>query len=177
VPLPASLQRFLDAGSPPILFTPGSANQTAAPFFRAAVDASARLGRRALLLTRFPGHLPPLPATAHHESFVPLTQVLPRCAALVSHGGIGTIAQGLLAGVPQLTMPMGFDQPDNATRLHRLGVGRWVVPSAFEGERVARVLSDLLGDPAVTERCRHWSTRLRSCNAIEETCDLLEQPA
>jgi UDP:flavonoid glycosyltransferase YjiC (YdhE family) len=172
-----ALERFLDAGSPPILFTPGSANQTAARFFRAAVDASLRLGRRALLLTRFPGHLPPLPATVHHEPFVPLAQVLPRCAALVSHGGIGTLAQGLSAGVPQLTMPMGFDQPDNATRLNRLGVGRWVVPSAFQGARVASELAGLLDDPAVAERCGHWSRQLRSRNAIEETCDLLEHPA
>ncbi len=115
--LPASLERFLDDGPPPVLFTPGTANQAAAHFFRAALDATQRLGRRALLLTRYSGHLPVLPPSAHHEPFVPLSHVLPRCAALVSHAGIGTLAQGLAAGVPQLTMPMGFDQPDNATRL------------------------------------------------------------
>ena len=46
--LAPGLLRFLDAGDPPIVFTPGSANQNAASFFRAAVDASARLGRRGL---------------------------------------------------------------------------------------------------------------------------------
>lgn len=175
--LPASLRRFLDAGSPPVLFTPGSANQAASRFFRAAVDATESLGRRALLLTRYTGHLPRLPATAHHEPFVPLADVLPRCAALVSHGGIGTLAQGLAAGVPQVTMPMGFDQPDNATRLERLGVGRWVVPARFDGDRVAAALRDLLDDVAVSARCRQWADRIRSRNAIEETCDLLEQLA
>ena len=90
------------------------------------------------------------PPTAHHEAFVPLSDVLPRCAALVSHGGIGTLAQGLAAGVPQLTMPMGFDQPDNATRLERLGVGRWVVPSKFDGDRVAATLRVLLEDGRTT---------------------------
>ena len=175
--LPASLQRFLDSGSPPVLFTPGSANQAASRFFRAAVDATERLGRRALLLSRYTGHLPRLPPTAHHEPFVPLADVLPRCAALVSHGGVGTLAQGLAAGVPQVTMPMGYDQPDNATRLERLGVGRWVVPAKFDGDRVAAALRDLLDDERVATRCRHWSDRIRSHNAIEETCDLLEQPA
>ena len=175
--LPDSLTRFLDNGSPPVLFTPGTANQSAAQFFRAALDATQKLGRRALMLTRYPGQLPPLPATAHHEPFVPLAHILPRCAALVSHGGIGTLAQGLAAGVPQLTMPMGFDQPDNVTRLERLGVGRWLVPEKFDGERVASTLAGLLDDQGTAESCRRWSEQICAHNGIEETCDLLEQLA
>jgi UDP:flavonoid glycosyltransferase YjiC (YdhE family) len=175
--LPLGLQRFLDEGEPPLLFTPGSANQAADRFFRAALEAASLLGRRALFLTRYTNHLPPLPPTAHYEPFVPLAHVLPRCAALVSHAGIGTLAQGLATGTPQLTMPMGFDQPDNATRLHRLGVGRWLVPSKFDGTRVAETLRDLLGDDRIAANCRRWSNEIRAHNAIEETCDLLEELA
>lgn len=175
--LPLSLRTFLDAGSPPVLFTPGSANQAASRFFQAAIDATERLGRRALLLTRYTGHVPKLPPTAHHESFVPFADVLPRCSALVSHGGIGTSAQGLATGVPQLTMPMGFDQPDNATRLARLGVGTWVVPSQFDGAHVADALGGLLDDGRTAVNCRTWADRIKGRNAIEETCDLLEQLA
>jgi rhamnosyltransferase subunit B len=177
VEVPVDTMRFMDAGSPPIVFTPGSANQAAEPFFRAAIDASARLGRRALLLTRYPGQLPSLPPFVHYEPFVPLSKVLPRCAALVHHGGIGTLAQGLAAGVPQLTMPMGFDQPDNATRLHRLGVGRWIRPSDFTGKPVADALHELMEDPRTRAQCQHWSNRMGTGKAIERTCDLLEQLA
>jgi UDP:flavonoid glycosyltransferase YjiC (YdhE family) len=106
-----------------------------------------------------------------------LSHVLPRCAALVSHAGIGTLAQGLAAGVPQLTMPMGFDQPDNATRLQRLGVARWLVPARFDGERVATELAGLLDDNGTAARCRRWSDQIGAHDAIEETCDLLEQLA
>jgi len=74
-------------------------------------------------------------------------------------------------------MPMGFDQPDNATRLERLGVGRWVVPSKFDGDRVAAALRVLLADGRTAASCREWSERIRAHNAIEETCDLLEQLA
>jgi UDP:flavonoid glycosyltransferase YjiC (YdhE family) len=172
--LAPGLLRFLDAGDPPIVFTPGSANQNAGPFFRAAVDASARLDRRALLLTRFSEHLPALPATVHHESYVPLSRLLPRCAALVHHGGIGTLAQALAAGVPQLTMPMGFDQPDNTTRLLRLGVARWIAPSRFTGERVAPLLDTLLTDPAIRSACATYAARLQTGSALQRTCDLLE---
>ena len=170
-----SLLEFLDRGPAPIVFTPGSANQNAAAFFRGAVDAAARLNRRALLLTRFTEHLPTLPPTVHHEVFAPLSRVLPRSAALVSHGGIGTLAQALAAGVPQLTMPMGFDQPDNTTRLLRLGVATWVAPSEFSGERVAPLLNTLLTDPAVASACGKYAALLKDASALARTCDLLEE--
>ncbi len=109
-----------------------------------------------------------------HEPYVPFSQVLPRCAAIVHHGGIGTCAQGLAAGVPQLTMPLGFDQPDNTTRLWRLGVGRWVRPHLFHGERLAAELAALLGDSRVAERCGHWAQAMRRSDPVAETCAVLE---
>jgi len=172
--LSPALVEFLDAGSPPIVFTPGSANQNAASFFRAAIDAVARLNRRAVLLTRYTEHLPSLPPTVLHEPYAPLSRLLPRCAALVHHGGIGTLAQGLAAGIPQLTMPMGFDQPDNTSRLLRLGVARWSEPSRFSGETAARVLDALLSDPSVAASCADHATRLKDTDALTRTCDLLE---
>jgi len=173
--LSPGLLEFLDKGPAPIAFTPGSANQNAAAFFRAAVDACGRINRRALLLTRFAEHVPALPPTAHHEAYAPLSRLLPRCAALVHHGGIGTLAQALGAGVPQLTMPMGFDQPDNTARLVRLGVAGWVTPAQFTGERVATELQRLLTDPRVATACTRWAGELRDGSAIERTCDLLEE--
>jgi rhamnosyltransferase subunit B len=170
-----ALQRFLDQGAPPIVFTPGSAHQAAGQFFRTAVDACARLDRRGLLLTRYPEQLPELPESVHHEPYAPLSLVLPRCAALVHHGGIGTSSQGLASGVPQLTMPMGFDQPDNATRLFRLGVGCWVRPERFQGKTVAATLRTVLDNARVAEACAHWSNQLKSNPSIERTCDLLEE--
>jgi len=169
------LQAFFDRGSAPILFTPGSANRAAAAFFAGALDATRRLGRRALFLTGYPEQLPAtLGSEAWHEPYVPFSQVLPRCAAIVHHGGIGTCAQGLMAGVPQLTMPLGFDQPDNTTRLWRLGVARWVRPHAFRGERVAAELAALLGDARVAERCAHWAREMRKSDPIGATCTELE---
>ena len=158
-----------------MVFTPGSANQNAAAFFQGAIDASARLGRRAILLTRFKEHLPALPSSVHHEGYAPLSRLLPRSAALVHHGGIGTLAQALAAGVPQLTMPMGFDQPDNTNRLIRLGVARWVSPKAFTGDRVAPLLDHLLTDSGVASACAKCARLLEDSRALDRTCDLLEE--
>jgi UDP:flavonoid glycosyltransferase YjiC (YdhE family) len=173
--LDPSLQTFLDAGSAPILFTPGSANRAAAAFFGAALDATRRLNRRALFLTKYPEQLPSnLGDDVRYEPYLPFSRVFSQCAAVVHHGGIGTCAQALAAGVPQLTMPLAFDQPDNTTRLWRLGVARWVRPSDFRGARVASELHALIDDARVTDRCRHWAAEIGRHDAMSDTCDLLE---
>jgi rhamnosyltransferase subunit B len=173
--LGADLRAFLDAGSPPVLFTPGTANRAAGSFFAAAHDATTRLQRRALFVTRYREQLPnELGPAVRHEPYVPFSSVFPHCAAVVHHGGIGTCAQALAAGVPQLTMPLAFDQPDNAMRVSRLGAGRWVSPHEFRGERVATQLAALIDDPRVLDQCRHWASVVRSTDALSETCGLLE---
>jgi UDP:flavonoid glycosyltransferase YjiC (YdhE family) len=166
---------FLSAGPPPVVFTPGSANRQAPRFFSAAVEAAAALGQRAILLTRYAEHLPArLPGFVLHVPWVSLSRLLPSCAAIVHHAGIGTCAQGLEAGIPQLVMPMGFDQPDNAVRLQRLGVGALIPPRRFTARRVARTLAALTEEPAVTARCRQLRQEAGSYDGIGRTCDILE---
>jgi UDP:flavonoid glycosyltransferase YjiC (YdhE family) len=173
--LGGDLRSFVDAGSPPILFTPGTANRAAKQFFAAAHDATRRLKRRAVFVTRYPEQLPAnLDERIRHEAYVPFSSIFPHCAAVVHHGGIGTCAQALSAGVPQLTMPLAFDQPDNATRLWRLGVGRWVRPHQFRGERVATALAALIDDAGVADRCRYWASEVHKTDAMADTCSLLE---
>lgn len=111
-------------------------------------------GRRGLLLTQNASQLPAtLPPQVAHFSYVPFTALLPRLSALVHHGGIGTTCQALLAGVPQLVRPMGFDQFDNAQRVLTLGVGRQLLPKQYTPDAVARALSELTTAPAIRARC------------------------
>jgi UDP:flavonoid glycosyltransferase YjiC (YdhE family) len=174
--MPAEVERFLDAGDPPIIFTPGSGNLHGRAFFEASVEACERLGRRGLLLTRFAEQVPQsLPKTIRYFDFIPFSQVLPRSAALVHHGGIGTCAQGLAAGVPQLVMPMSFDQPDNAARLRRLGVATALSPRHYRGPAVAQALAELLGSLAVAARCREVARRFHGARPLDETCRLIEE--
>ncbi len=173
--LDPKLERFLNREGPPIVFTPGSANRHGTEFFSTAIEATAKIGRPCLLLTRYPDQLPAeLPDHARHESFVPLSMILPRCAAIVHHGGVGTCAQGLAAGIPQLIMPMGFDQPDNLMRLLRLGVASWVVRRRFTADRVAGALRELLTSQKIAESCRQWKEALADADPVAETCDLIE---
>src|SRR5262249_22764637 len=120
VALDDELQDFLHAGGEaarPVVFTPGSGNRQAAAYFERALAATRRLGRRAIFLTPHRAQVPAqLPQDVLWHPYVPLRQLLPRVAALVHHGGIGTTAEALRAGVPQLVIPLAFDQFDNGAR-------------------------------------------------------------
>ena len=174
-PLDEDLERFLAAGSPPIAFTPGSAMTFGQKFFGAAVDACRRLGRRGLLLTRHTEQIPAdLPPEVMHCSFAPFTKLLPRCAALVNHGGIGTMSQAFAAGVPQVVMPMSHDQPDNIERAERLGVAAALYPGRFRGDRLAVVLRSLLESPNVAKACRDVAAKIAAATSLDDTARLLE---
>jgi rhamnosyltransferase subunit B len=173
--LPDDLVTFLDAGPAPVVFTPGSAMKLGEQFFTAAVDACRRLDCRGVLVTPFVEQTPTeLPENVHRVRYAPFDLLLPRAAALVYHGGIGTMAQTLAAGIPHLVMPLGHDQPDNARRLQRLGVGDALPPSRFTGDRVARKLEPLLTSSTVRARCDELAVRVDFQRALTETCDLIE---
>jgi UDP:flavonoid glycosyltransferase YjiC (YdhE family) len=174
--LSAELDHFLGEGEAPIAFTPGSAMFQGRTFFEESVAACEILGKRGLLLTRHLEHLPgSLPDTIRHVEFAPFSQLLPRCAALVHHGGIGTSAQALRAGTPQVVVPHAHDQPDNAARLVRLGVARKLEVKQYRRDRVATTLRELVESEAVRRSCEQVAGRFEGKNAIGETCDLIEQ--
>ncbi len=174
--LAPELSAFLHAGDPPIAFTFGSAMLHARKYFEAAADACQRLGRRGIFLTRHPQQIPPnLPASVKHFDYAPFSELLPRCAALVHHGGIGTTSQALASGVPQLVMPFAFDQHDNAARVKRLGVGAQIAPKRFRAAKVAKVLRQLLDDPGLPARCRTVAAKFNDHDPLGEACDLIEQ--
>jgi len=173
--LPDEVKEFLEKGEPPIVFTPGTAMMHGKSFFAAAVRACELLGRRGLLLTRFTDHLPDrLPPAVRHFSYVPFGQLLPRAAAIVHHGGIGTLAQALAAGIPQLIMPLAYDQPDNARRLKEMGVGDSLKPARFRGPAAARKLARLLESPDVAAKCRSLAKLMDGPAALERACEFIE---
>ena len=173
--LPEEMDRFLDEGEPPIVFAPGSANFQAEEFFCTAVEACRLSGRRGVLMTKAAHQVPAnLPPGVAHFDWAPFSLLLPRAAALVHHGGIGTCAQGLAAGVPQVVMPMAYDQLDNGLRLKRLGVGDVVRVRQFRGPKVAATIERLIDSATAPKRCRELAARCDGAAALERACELLE---
>ncbi len=174
--LPAEVETFLQAGEPPIVFTPGSANIFGREFFEAAVQACQSLNRRGVFLTRFPDQIPPdLPNGVVHFSYVPFSQLLSRSAAVVHHGGIGSTAQGLTAGIPQLIMALAHDQFDNGKRIKDFGIGDWLTKSKFKGPAVARRLESLLASNATKEACEGFAHKLAARDGADRTAQAIEE--
>ena len=172
----ATADRFLDAGPPPVVFTPGSAAAGQERFFRESVEACRIAGLRGMLVTNFPGQLPAeLPPSVRGFSYLPFSRILPRCAALVCFGGVGTLAQGIKAGIPQLVVPNAHDQPDNALRIERLGLGRGLYPERYKAATVARMLNGIVGSSQVHQRCRQYAKEIDTETTLRQTSELIEQ--
>jgi rhamnosyltransferase subunit B len=169
------VESFLRDGSPPILFTPGSAAATLKSFFRESVEACRIAGYRAMLVTNFPEQLPTdLPSGVRHFHYLPFGQILSRCSALVYPGGIGTMAQAIKAGVPHLVVPHGYDQPDNAARVMKMGLGTTIDPGKYKSPRVASALRLLVSDTGIKQRCMEFSKKIDPVSALETACNLIE---
>ena len=177
--LAPALERFLDAGEPPLVFTPGSGNRQAARRLADAVAAARRLGRRAILLTPHRAQVPAeLPASVLWLPYVPLRALLPRVAALVHHGGIGTTAEALHAGVPQLIVPMAYDQFDNAARVEALQAGRGLAGRRAGPRGLAAALARLLASADIRAGCARAAARAaadQSDDAAGATAATLER--
>jgi rhamnosyltransferase subunit B len=178
--LSPELARFLAVGqgTRPLVFSHGTGNLQARAYFDNARAVVERLGLRAIFLTPHREQLPPdLPPTILWQDYVPLRRLLPHVALLAHHGGIGTTAEALRAGTPQLVVPLAHDQFDNAARVAALGVGASLPASRLDTARLARALQSLLANEEVDLRCREISRRVAPGEALQQLCVRLEELA
>lgn len=174
-PLSPELLEFLEAHPNPVAFTPGSAHVHAEAFFAESARACELLGRPGLLLTRHADQIPAkLPPMVKHVPYAPFSQLLPYCSALVHHGGIGTTAQALRAGRPQLVVPFSHDQFDNAARARRLGVADTLSARRYRAAMVAEKLRAMVDSTATAANCREVAARFEGVDAIAAACDQIE---
>ncbi len=177
-PAPAPLPDWWDGAEGPLVsITFG----TVAPqhdgvfpaLYRAAIDAVAPLGARVLVTIgrdRDPADLGALPDGVHVEQWVPQASVMPHAAAMVCHGGSGTVRGGLAAGVPLVILPLFADQPHNAARVHELGAG---IALEDGPGGLAAALRAVLADPGYGERAAAVAADIRSLPTVDAAADAL----
>lgn len=172
-PIAPELARFLLAGEPPIVFTLGS-TAVAHPgnFYQASRSAALRLRKRAVFI----GTSEP---QTHSDQFLtvpyaPYSAVFPCAAVIVHQGGSGTTGQALKAGHPQLFVPFGWDQPDNALRVERLGAGLTIARADYSTDTAYTMLNRLLCEPQFESRAAELGTSVRSDHGMPEACDTIE---
>ncbi|GLI93404.1 glucosyltransferase [Methylocystis echinoides] len=155
--LAPELEDFLAAGAAPLVVTLGSfVTRARRDFYRDCMAAAARLGRRAVVLAHdddAPALAEASPRHVFVAAYAPHSQIFPRAAAILHHGGVGTSGQALRAGRPQVVTPFLGDQFDNAARLARLGVARVVDGKTATQDALFRALAAL--DDGHAARARH----------------------
>lgn len=110
-----------------------------------------------------------------HMDYIDFEYALPKALVIVHHGGIGTTAQAIKAGIPQLIRPLKYDQPDNADRIYKLGLGTYVVPEKFKAEQVAPIIGNMLQKGKTSKALAHYAADVRNSGAIVDACDLIER--
>jgi UDP:flavonoid glycosyltransferase YjiC (YdhE family) len=164
--LAPALAAFLANGDKPLVFTLGtSAIYDAEDFIREGLAATAILGRRAVFVLdaeardRWQAHAS---AGVLICGYVPYSQLFPHASVIVHHGGVGTTAQALRAGRPQLIVPYLVDQPDNADRVQRLGAGIALPLRHYRSGRMAAEVRRLIDDPAFAVGARRAASIVAS---------------
>lgn len=177
--LDPELERFLDAGEPPIVFTLGSSVVWGAgSFYVESIAAARKLGKRAVLLVGSdPLNQPsaPPPESILVVNYAPYSKIFPRASVIVHQGGVGTTGQALRAGRPMLVMPYGGDQYDNGARIERLGVGQTIMRKQYSADRVAARLKQLFENPSYRETAVEVGRCVQAENGVRVACDAIEE--
>ena len=167
----AKLESFLASGDKPIVFALGStAVHNPGNFYEASVEAARRVGRRAVLIGGSETMNSP---DVLSVSYVSYAQIFPHAAAIVHQAGSGTTGQSLRAGRPSLMIPYGWDQPDNAARVEKLGAGLTLKRASYDAGSAARCLEKLLNNPDFSCRAMQIKSRMEEC-ASTLACDAIE---
>jgi sterol 3beta-glucosyltransferase len=174
----ADLVDFLDSGPPPVYVGFGSMNnRNPEEMTELALKSLKRSGQRGILLTGWGGlSQADLPEEVFRIESVPHDWLFPRMAAVVHHGGVGTVAAGLRAGIPSIIVPYFSDQPFWGRRVAALGVGPKPIPRArLSVERLAMAIRTAVGDPAMRARAAALGQRIRSEDGVARAVEAFQR--
>jgi rhamnosyltransferase subunit B len=179
--LTAELESFLQSGPPPIVFTLGSAAVLAAgDFYMKSMEVAQKLGERAVLLVGPAGRsaLPDiLPDGVFACDFAPHGRLFPRCKVIVHSAGIGTLAQALRSGKPQLIVPCANDQYDNAARAERMGLAQVIPRPTYSVRRAVFKIRELVANPAYGEKAMLAKDNYSSGSGLTKAAEIIERLA
>ena len=174
---PEELCRFTEAGPPPVFIGFGSMplrdpQQTT----RLVLRALERSGQRAILHAGWGGlGGRALPDRVLAIDYAPYGWLFPRMAAVVHHGGSGTTAFALRAGVPSLVVPFLFDQFYWGRRIAELGVGPQPIPYRRLSEvKLAEAIALAAEDGAMRRRAAALGAKIRAEDGIGRAVNVLE---
>jgi UDP:flavonoid glycosyltransferase YjiC (YdhE family) len=175
---PAGLEDFLEAGKPPVYVGFGSmGGQDPEQLAGVVLDALVKSGQRGVLLTGWGGiRAQDVPENVFILDSAPHSWLFPRMAAVVHHGGAGTTAEGLRAGVPSVIVPFILDQPFWGKRIQSLGVGPEPIPrKKLTAANLSRAIRLAVTDADIRQRAAALGTAIRDEDGIGKAVKIVQQ--
>ncbi len=175
---PAALLDFLEDGPPPIYIGFGSMiSRQAARLTKVALEALAQTGQRGVLQAGWGGLVESdMPPHVFRLDSAPFDWLFPRMAATVHHGGIGTAAEALRAGIPTTIIPFIADQSFWGRQVYRLGVGPKPIPHRqLTARNLAEAIRVTTTDPALRQRAAEMGERIRSEDGVTRAVHVIER--
>ncbi len=175
---PADLIEFLRAGPAPIYIGFGSmGNRNPGETTRTALKALSLSGQRGVLASGWGGlSQADLPNTVYMLNAVPHSWLFPQMAAVVHHGGAGTTAAGLHAGIPSIIVPFFGDQPFWGQRVAELGVGSAPIPKKrLTAEKLAQAITQAVSDAEMRQRAADLGQKIHAEDGVTQAASLIKQ--
>jgi len=165
--LDRKLQGFIKRYGSPVVFIAGTGMEEISDFCKPIESICRKLKRSGVLLARHgAAAFRDMQRTCNHPimhvEFTDLQWLLPRCALAIHPGGIGTIAQIIRAGIPQIVYPMVNDQHRNALRVLLNGVGGMAYGDGFNSDNVATIYAGMKSSEHHRSCLAHYSQELKS---------------
>lgn len=173
---PAGLMDFLGSGPPPVCIGFGSMHsENRDQLTKLVVRALVSARQRGILLTGWGGLArPDIPDAAYSLESAPHDWLFPRMLAVVHHGGAGTTAAALRAGVPSIIAPFFGDQMFWGTRVHQLGVAAPLIPRhRLSAERLAEAIRAVAADPGMRDRAGALGQRIRAEDGVARAVEVI----
>jgi UDP:flavonoid glycosyltransferase YjiC (YdhE family) len=175
---PDKLQAFLDSGDPPVYVGFGSmAGSQPEQLAQLILQALVKSGQRGLLLTGWGGmQAVSVPDSVYVLDSAPHTWLFPRMAAVVHHGGAGTTAEGLRAGVPSVILPYMMDQTFWGKRVSALGVGPEPIPrKKLTADNLAGAIQAAVTGPEIRQRAARLGEAIRAEDGVGEAVRIVKR--
>ncbi len=174
---PADLVEFLDAGDPPVYIGFGSMqSRNPEEAGQIALEALAISGQRGVIASGWGGlKAADVPNSVYMISSIPHSWLFPRMGAVVHHGGVGTTAAGLRAGIPSITVPFMGDQPFWGQRAADLGVGTQPIPrKKLNGKNLGAAIREAVSNAMMRQKADELGAKIRSEDGVAKAVAMIQ---
>lgn len=174
----SELQKFLDAGEPPVYFTFGSCTQfDLEGTTRLFIEATKKSGVRAIIQSNWDDlPNPPFDPNIYRVQTIPHENIFPYCSVVVHHGGSGTTQSTLRAGRPSIVVAHAFDQPYWGKKLYEIGVaGKPLQKQTVTSQNLADSILTVLKTTGLSQRALGVSQTMREEDGVGNAVSLIEE--